>query len=397
MSTGSDDLDRVVALHPLTYLADGADVTVGRTDIDSYAVLPADGAALIRQLADGLTPRAAVDWYRDTYGEQVDIRDMLGALGELGFLRTADEPAPAPLAPVGWQRLGRALFAPAAWFCYGLLVVAAVVAMVRSPALVPHYQDLFFTRSFTIVELATFFGQFPLLLIHESFHALAGRRLGLRSRLSIGRRMYFVVFETSLDGLVSIPRRKRILPIMAGMLADVLVMAALVLVADFSDGVVGRLCLALAFGTVLRLIWQFYFYLRTDLFILFTTALGCVDLHTVAKGVLGNAFRRLTGRPVLDESGWHPTDRRVARWYAWFMFAGYVTTIGTLVIAVVPIAYRFLSGVLGRFFTHGSTFGDLLDSGLFVGINVAQILVIVTMTVRDRRRQPAASFQHVVG
>jgi hypothetical protein len=123
--------------------------------------------------------------------------------------------------------------------------------------------------------------------------------------------------------------------------------------------------------------------------------LGCVDLHTAAKGVLGNAVRRLFGRPLLDESAWHPTDRRVARWYAWLMLAGYVATIGTFVIVLVPTGYRFLTGVLGRFFTHGSGFGELLDSGVFVGLNVAQILLIVALKTRDRRR--TTSFQHVVG
>ncbi|HEY3611754.1 MAG TPA: hypothetical protein VGL06_29945 [Pseudonocardiaceae bacterium] len=397
-----DSLDRSVALHPLTYLADGDEVTVGRLDIDSYAVLPADGAALVRRLASGVTPREAADWYQQTYGEQVDILDMLGALDELGFVRADGQPA-ATAAPVRWQRLGRALFSVPAWLCYGLLVTAALVAMVRSPRLVPHYQDLFFTRSFTVVELVTFVGQFPFLLVHEWFHTMAGRRLGLRSRLSIGHRLYFIVFETALDGLVTVPRRRRILPIVAGMVADVLVMAVLVLTAaatrmpDGTLSVVGRLCMALAYGTLLRLIWQLYFYLRTDLYILATTALGCVDLHTVAKGVLGNAVRRLLGRPLLDESSWHPTDRAVARWYAWLMLAGYLATIGTFVIVVVPTGYLFLSGVLGRFFNPGNSFGALLDSGIFVGLNVAQILLIVVLNIRDRRRRRTTSFQHVVG
>ena len=84
--------------------------------------------------------------------------------------------------------------------------------MVRSPELVPSYHDLFFTRYMTVLELVTFLGQFPLILLHELAHALAGRRLGLRTRLSIDRRMYYVVFVTELDGLVTVPRRKRNLP-----------------------------------------------------------------------------------------------------------------------------------------------------------------------------------------
>ena len=90
--------------------------------------------------------------------------------------------------------------------------------MVRNHNLVPRYQHLFFTRSsLTILTLGIVLGQVPWMLLHESFHALAGRRLGLNSKLSIGRRFYYLVFVTSLDGLVAVPRRKRYLPMLAGM------------------------------------------------------------------------------------------------------------------------------------------------------------------------------------
>jgi hypothetical protein len=222
--------------------------------------------------------------------------------------------------------------------------------------------------------------------------------------LSIGRRMYFIVFETALDGLVVVPRRQRIVPILAGMLADVLVMAMLTLTAALtlrSDGTpsaLGRLCLAMAYSTLLRLIWQFYFYLRTDLYVLFTTALGCVDLHTVAMGVLRNAFRRLAGLPGLDGSAWHPVDRRVARWYAWLMLTGYVVTSLTFVIAIAPITYRFFSGVISRFFARNTPFNGLLDSAIVIALNMAEVVVIIALTVRDRRRrQHATELQHVAG
>ncbi|WP_285618646.1 hypothetical protein [Actinoallomurus iriomotensis] len=391
------DLERVVCLYPLEYLDDGDEVTVGRLDVDSYAVLPKDGAELVRRLAEGMTPREAADWYSGAYGESVDVGDLLDTLDELGFIRSdarsATESLSGETRSVRWQRLGRALFSFPAWVCYGALTVGAVVAMARSPQLVPHYRNIFFTKSFTIVEVVLFFGQFPLLLIHEAFHALAGRRRGIRSRLSIGRRLIYIVFETSLDGLVMIPRRRRVLPIMAGMLADVVVLAVLTLSASVAiddtgtPALFGRVCLALAYTTLLRLSWQFYFYLRTDLYVLFATALGCVDLHDVAKGVLRNAFRRSLGRPALDESSWHPTDRRVARWYAWLMLAGYLGTIVVFLVAVLPTAYHLFSGVLSRFFGGAATSGELLDSAVFVGLNLTQILLVVLLAGRDRRRK----------
>jgi len=115
--------DTVLDLYPLTFLEEGEaedeEVTVGCAEADSYAVLPADGAALLRQLAAGLSLDQAAEWYQDTYGEPADIPGFAQAVTELGFLRPdgADGLAPGGGArtgsgPVRWQRLGRAVFSP---------------------------------------------------------------------------------------------------------------------------------------------------------------------------------------------------------------------------------------------------------------------------------------------
>ena len=204
--------------------------------------------------------------------------------------------------------------------------------MARHRGLTPSYQHLFFTRgSLTILTLGIVLGQVPWMLLHESYHALAGRRLGLNSKLGIGRRFYYVVFETSLDGLVAVPRRKRYLPMLAGMLLDVLVIAGLTLAADglrHTHGfwaLVAKLLLSMAFGVVLRLAWQFYFFLRTDLYFLAMTVLGCNDLQTASRQLLANRVNHLLGRRdhLVEESAWTQRDAEVARWYSWLMVAGY--------------------------------------------------------------------------
>jgi hypothetical protein len=245
-----------------------------------------------------------------------------------------------------------------------------------------------------------FVGQFPLLLAHEGFHTLAGRRLGLRSRLGIGRRLYFLVFETTMDGLVTVPRRQRYLPMLAGMLADLLVIAVLTLVAaalrrpDGSFPVLAGACLALAFGTLLRFVWQFYFYLQTDIYHVIVTVLGCVDLQKTARRMVANRYHRLTGRPerAVDESTFHPRDRAVARWYSWLLALGYAFSIGTLALAAIPAMVL----VLGRVFAHlasGSVDGlaGTVDSVVFLALNFGQFALAGWLGLRERRRRTQAT------
>jgi hypothetical protein len=394
------DPDRPVHVPPLSFLPEGDGVVVGNDAADSYAVLPTDGAELLRRLAEGMTPRATAAWYADTYGEEVDLDDLLTDLAELGFVAPPDAAVPATPAvptPVRWQRLGRALFSPPALLGYAALVAAAVTVAVAQPDLRPHYRAIFFTDYLTVVTVVLALGQWPLIALHEAAHALAGRRLGLRSRLTIGYRLQYLVFETVMDGLVTVPRRKRWVPMLAGLGADLVVMALLTLAAaalrepDGSLPLLARLCLALSFGALLRVAWQFFFYLRTDLYYLLSLVLGTVDLHGSASVLLRHRLRRLTGRPGLDRQ-WaqrHPTDRRAARWYSWVMVVGYAVTLATLVFAIVPAGVHFFVEAVaeldGR---HGTA--NLIDSAVVLALSVAELAFVGYLAVRTRRRARTA-------
>ncbi|MFR9797285.1 hypothetical protein ACL02U_15450 [Streptomyces sp. MS06] len=391
----SRDFDEPVRLHPLTYLAEGEEVTVGRADIDSYGLFPPDGAELLRRLEAGTPPNAAARWYTEQYGEQVDMAEFLEVLEELELVVKDGEQVSAPTGPVRWQRLGAAVFSPLAWAGYGLLVLAAVVAMIRRPDLAPHYQNLFFTRrSLVLLTLGIVIGQVPLILLHEAAHALAGRRLGLNSTLSISRRFYYVVFVTALDGLVAVPRRKRYLPMLAGMITDVVAVCGLTLVAAAlhdatgAGGLVRRLCLSMAFAAVLRLVWQFYFFLRTDLYYLAITVLGCNDLQTTARQMLRNRLMRLLRRPerTVDESTWRERDRDVARWYSWLMLAGYVFLTVTLLTAAIPTGIRLTEVAVHKLHTDLSPV-NVADVLTFLVLNFWEPVLAAYLAFRAWRRR----------
>src|SRR5205823_7016518 len=134
-----------------------------------------------------------------------------------------------------------------------VVICWAGVLMAWHPQLRPQAGQVFFTRSLLLVQILVLFGQVPWMLLHESFHVLAGRRLGLGSTLGIGTRLHvFVVVETRMNGLLGVPRRKRYLPFLAGMILDLVAVGGLELVAytlrDGHGGVRlgGRLAQAMA-------------------------------------------------------------------------------------------------------------------------------------------------------
>jgi hypothetical protein len=392
-----------IRLHRLTMVTEDDGVMVGRPDIGSYAVFPAEGAEALRMLDAGKSLTQVAAWYEETCGTSLDVDDFLAVLADLEFTLGDGEDEP-PQAPVRWQRLGRWAFSWPALACYAVVTVAACVAMARFPYLRPSYRHLFFTRYLSLIPIAMAAATIPLVLLHESFHALAGRRLGLPSTLTIGRRFYYLVGETRLDSLFSVPKRKRYLPFLAGTIVDVVVLSALTLIAGLlhSQGFPSwsyGFCLAIAFALVLRLIWQVQFYLETDFYFVISHALRCPDLHRAAKFYLKTRVFRLLHRapPQGGADGgadWSDRDQAFARWYAPLLVIGYGFSLFTLLWAGIPSLIRFAEILIARFTGSQRPTGGLLDALIFAVLMSLQWGLFLYVVVRDRRARNHRHGEH---
>jgi hypothetical protein len=107
--------------------------------------------------------------------------------------------------------------------------------------------------------------------------------------------------------------------------------------------------LALAYATLLRLLWQGWFFIQTDVYCLIVTVLGCLDLQATARRMLANRWSTLRGRPARhDPADRHPRDRAVARWYSVLMVVGYAFCLTTMVLALIPLLARVFGTAIGR-------------------------------------------------
>lgn len=382
----------IIRLHRLTMVTEDDGVMVGRPDICSYAVFPAEGAEALRLLDAGRPVPEVAAWYQETCGSSLDVDDFLEVLDDLEFIRRDGEEPPAA-TPVRWRRLGRVAFSWPAMTGYAVITLAACVAMARFPYLRPSYRHLFFTRYLSLIPVAMAAATIPLVLLHESFHALAGRRLGLPSTLTIGRRFYYLVGETRLDALFSVPKRKRYLPFLAGTIADVVVLSALTLLAGIlhSQGFPAwssGFCLAVAFALVLRLIWQLQFYLETDFYYVISHGLRCPDLQRAAKFYVRTRVGRLLRRPPPRgdaDAAWSDRDQAFARWYAPLLVIGYGFSLFTLLWAGIPSLIRCGELLIGRFTGSPNPRGGILDALSFVVLMSLQWGLFLYVVVRDRR------------
>jgi hypothetical protein len=381
----------ILELHDLSFVGEGDEVVVGRLATGSYAVFPADGAELLRHIAAGMPLSQASAWYEQRFGEPVDVGEFATTLTELGFVREAGV-GPGPVRPVRLRRLGRAVFSPAAWACYGAVMALWLAVALRTSAILPHPAQIFFTGSLAVIQVVVTFGQVPLLFLHEGFHALAGRRLGLPTRMGISNRLTYIVFETQLNGLMSVPRRARYLPFLAGLLCDSVVFCALGLAAELTrqgNGafpLAGRVCLALAFTVALRMAWQFQLYLRTDLYYVFATALNCYDLHDASTALLRNRVWGALGRPrrLTDEQQWTERDRRTGAFYGPFIILGILVMVFMATFASFPVLREY-SATIARGLAAAPWSIHFWDALVSLAFNAAQIMALIVLRHRKRR------------
>ena len=303
---------------------------------------------VIRALQAGATLAEAAAEAEQHAGEPVDVAAFVAALRELGFLDDGSRAEPARTAPVQqrrWlagvpQRWAARLFGRIAWSCYAAALVFCVACFALRPSLWPHPAEV--GRDGVVLTLALLL---TLLLsgVHEGWHWLAARALGLPVRFGVDRRLFFLVFETDLSLLWTVPRRQRYGPQLAGLAIDSVVLAGLLgmqLSAAAGRlplaGSTARLVAAVAYLKVGTMLWQCLVFLRTDLYGVLVTATGCRNLWAVKSLQLRQAFGRLTADQAAELAAADPRDVHIGRWFRWLYLAGFLGTAGYLGYFLLP-------------------------------------------------------------
>jgi putative peptide zinc metalloprotease protein len=309
-------------VRPLSIVPDGDEFLVGDVGRAEYVMIPRIGVEVIRLLEAGHTMAETTA----TIGPDIDVPDFINTLLELGFVSVAPPgsvPAASPPVPVGLPFGLRHAFGPAGWAVAGICVALSATIVARWPDLFPSYHDIFFLGaplpSIVCITLLTY----ALAAAHEVCHWAAARAAGVDARMTINRRLYFLVFETDLSGLWSLPRRCRYGPLLAGMAFDAVVFcAAQVGRAGVELGWwqlpagAGSLLGAVAFVQLVALAAQGYVFMRTDLYAVLITATGCINLWRINQLRLLGLVRRLNPAQQAELAAAHARDLEVARWYA---------------------------------------------------------------------------------
>jgi putative peptide zinc metalloprotease protein len=371
-------------LIPLSIQREGDSYLVGSLELNRFYQIPEIGVQVIRLLQQGLS----LPEVKEKLGAgEVDIDDFASTLIEIGLAYPGPlrEPVNTPLiASAKWfriaGRIGRIIFSlPSACLCM-LVVLYAAICLVKVPQAWPSLRVFYFPGHLTASLLILLVLRFFMVLLHELGHMLAAARLNIPSYLGVGTRLWTIVIEADLTGVLSQPRRKRYLPLLAGMLTDVFIMSILLitvvhLLNAHAGPFVVQLLQASIMQTLLVLFWQLNIFLRTDFYYVICTILAYPDmdrdariyiqtlLHRFSRGHIGT---RLESDPI-------PDRLNVVRLFSLIWLVGRLASIYVLLAVAVPTlllyardSWRAFMAASSKALPYDFLFFALLSTVLFV-------------------------------
>lgn len=389
---------------PLSVQREGEVYCVGNRELDAFYHFPEEGVRIIALLREGLSADDIRARLHDDGFDDVDVDDFIGTLHEIGFVLPAAErdrfAATIAEAEAGDRRLrfslptgvARALFSWPTFALYLALLGAAAASAIADPRLRLDF-GAFFLEDHLTLTLVALLGLYAVSAsLHEFGHMAAAARYGIRSRLGVGNRLWQIVAEADLTGILSLPRRQRYLPLLAGMMTDLLSIALITLslrwlLAGGEDGFLTHLLRAWILQIAISITWQFNIFLKTDVYYVLCTHFGHPDLDDEARHYLRDRLHRVSFGLLGQRAGtFDPRHLGVLRTFTAIWLLGRITALAFLLLVLIPTLWHYAERAFDAFRGPAAERGGAWDATAFAAISIALFAVGMAMWLRRRKR-----------
>ena len=383
--------DSVITFYPLDLSLQEGEWIVGRKEIGSVISLPEVGVEAVNLLMSGLTIEEAKKKLEEKFGEEVELEEFVESLIEVGFVQKVDE----ELIETEHEEINayfenlkqeqaQLLFSKPAYIVYALVIAAGGIILLTNPHFLPRFRDFMFVDSYTVALVTTFAVSWLFVFKHEFYHLAAAKSLGLDAQFRISHRLYFVVAETDITSVWTVPREKRYRVYFAGILSDLVTVSLFLIVLwifQSSDHVVLRFLKTLILMQTISMVWQCLFFMQTDVYYIITNYFNCKNLFGDTRALLSNFLNRIWNRfSYHDLSAVPEREMRIIRRYSVFFVLGNMVAIVFLLFYIVPQGAKILFRVSGEVRTS-------YDSIAFLGIICINVALLIRSIIRQRRQR----------
>lgn len=247
-------------------------------------------------------------------------------------------------------------------FYFGLFFIGFTLSL-KNPALFPRAKDIFWHNRLVVSLVTQLLVSIILLTKHELAHLLSAANFGATGDIYLSRRIFFLVAETRLDDIYKLPRKKRAKIYLSGLASDAAVYGISIILLTING--IGPFRLSpQASGFIkqvivlswLAMIWQFRFFMRTDIYALIEDYTGCDELLDLAKTKINYLFLKVTRflskswsnkykkyKKLLEEE-LYTSAQSILSWYVWFVLIGVILTFYQFFVFEIPISLIAIKG-----------------------------------------------------
>lgn len=373
-----------ISLRTLSVTRDRTRYIIEDTETSEFYEMPEVCVAAIERIRLGEPlDRMEVALKREFPDEDVHLLDFINQLIELDLVSELDGQIIPRSAERGSHKgyewipagIGQLFFNSLTAKLYIGLLGASIALMLYSPELFPVYEDVFID-DFMMKNMAFWMlVSFVLVLLHELGHVLAVRSENLPAKIGLGHRMFFVVLETDMTRVWSLPVQKRNKLFLAGIYVDFtllfLALAAQFLMAE--SGILTALLKLVVLDTFIRLLYQAGVFMKTDLYYVLENTTGCYNLMENGRNFLAKWLPPLKVADTETFKG----EEGIVRTYAIFYLFGTLVSIFIAIYYYLPQFLYAMQQIVLPGFTASVTTFRFWDSAAFL----LQIIIVFGLLV----------------
>jgi hypothetical protein len=339
----------LVTLRPLEIRKDRKNYIVEDIHSGHFFEMPEVCIRAIEQINEGMDLQSIEEELKKVFpNEDVNMRAFVSDLLDLGIVTTVDgvevprkSAKAADNTSLTWipEKAGKLFFNRGASVIYLAALLASAGILTFRPELFPMYKDIFVFDLMMYNILVFLSLTFLLVVLHEIGHVLAMRAEGLPTGINLGHRLFFIVLETDMSRVWTLPPERRYRLYLAGLSFDAMLLFAALLVQLFFSGhsLAAGIARMAAFSTFIRILYQCCVYMKTDLYYVLENLSGSYNLMENGQ----NHLRKwLPFLPEVKTSMAFAGEEKLVRPYAVFYLAGVVITVAVLAFYNIPLIFH---------------------------------------------------------
>lgn len=290
-------------------------------------------------------------------GTHVDVKSFLDNLSDMGMLIDKNKKP-----SIFWNYFGgvfnKIVFNKYMMIFSFIIITCAVYSVTVNFGHYFSYQFLFVSKNITFSLLIYFILTWICVGQHELTHFLCAAGNNVHAHITLGTRLQFLVAQTIIDDPYKASKKARIQIYLVGILVDSFISAICVLCISLTDiPFIQNIFRCILYIKVTAIIWQFLFYMKTDMYYVFTTITNQYNLMSGAE----NAIKK------------RKYPNKYVHFYAYFLLIGRSISLMYFILFTVPVIWLAFDKIL-----IAKNISEQIFSSLLLLLNWSILLITFT-------------------